>query len=101
MPIDPVKMLKDIPGAFHLQVKDAHGALHDGVMIGVSRMNGARDFGFPEFAEGDTVRVVHPFDVPATALEMIAGGVPVRRRITGSRDYRGLFVTITLSEVLK
>ena len=85
MPVNPVKMLKDVPGALHVQVKDAAGVLHDGVLTAVSETRGAGEYGFPQ-VESDTVYVAAPFVAPRATLTVLRDGRASVRKIEGVVD---------------
>ena len=98
MPIDPVKMLADVPGALHVMVEDAAGAAHDAVLTVVSEARGAQEYGFPQL-EQDTLYVAAPFDAPRARISYTRGTTRVVRRVTGVAD-NAAFFAVTLGEVL-
>ena len=94
MMIDPVKMLSDVPGALHVEVADAAGVGHDGVLTYSSETRGAGEYGFPVF-EGDTVYVAAPFDCPRASLRVTRDGKTTVRKIESVTD-NVVFVAVNL-----
>ena len=99
MPIDVAKMIADVPGAFHVKVADAQGALHAAVMTATTDARGANEYGYIG-ANTDTVYVPNQpnaFDAPRASLQIIYENSRTSNRIiTEATNNQGLFWEISL-----
>lgn len=98
MPVDVIKLFRDVPGEFHVQVQDSHGAWHDAVMPSTTMARGANEYGYVG-ANTDTVYVHNEpaYDAPRASLKIkYQDGKTSTRIITETPRYANLLWEITL-----